>query len=151
MIVKGAFESVSMAIYGEVVNELPPPRTTYEPRLLPTLEPIPLSEALDPANARDPTRLARKLLELIPESPPLPLIIRLMFCLKPLNDDWDQPDFPYLFADLDQLSEESSLDDIFKLTSRPISDETSLQSLVELSQKVVHGLGPPVRMTALRS
>lgn len=149
MIVKGAFECLSMAIYGDVVDELSPPRITYEPGLLPTHDPIPLSSALDPANARDPTKLARQLLDLIPEAPPLPLIIRLMFCLKPSNEDWDLPDFPYLFSDLEQLTEETSIDDIFRLTARPLSDVTKADSLAELSQKLVQGLGPPVSWTLL--
>ncbi|GJE84533.1 hypothetical protein PsYK624_006090 [Phanerochaete sordida] len=126
MIVKGAFESVSMAIYGDVVNELPPPKTTYDPRPMPVLETIPLSAALDPANARDPTALASQLLNLIPDAPSLPLVIRLMLCLKPTNEDWDLPEFPYLFADLGQLSEESAIDEDF----------------TSLAEKVAGALGP---------
>jgi hypothetical protein len=147
MIVKGAFECVSMAIYGDIVNELPPRRTIYEPRMLPTHDPIPLSSVLDPANARDPTKLARQLLDLIPDAPPLSLIIRLMFCLKPSDEDWDLPDFPYLFSDPNQLTEESSIDDIFRLTTRPLSDDTQARSLAGLSQKLIQGLGLPVSRT----
>ena len=143
MIVKGAFESVSMAIYGDVVNELPPPKTTYEPRPLPTLDPIPLSPALDPANARDPTTLSRQLLYLIPDAPPLPLIIRLMFCLKPSNEDWDLPDFPYLFADLSQLPDDPGIDEVYRTTMRPVSDETTADTFADLAEKVTRGLNAP--------
>ncbi|EKM59767.1 uncharacterized protein PHACADRAFT_170376 [Phanerochaete carnosa HHB-10118-sp] len=143
MIVKGAFESVSMAIYGDVVNELPPPKTTYEPRSLPTLDMIPLSPALDPANARDPTTLACQLLDLIPDAPSLPLVIRLMFCLKPSNDDWDSPDFPYLFTDLSQLPDDPTIDEVYRLTSRPVHDDTSSQAFADLADKVIQCLGPP--------
>lgn len=146
MIVKGAFESVSMAIYGDVVNELPPPKSTYERRPLPTLDPIPLSPALDPANARDPTALARQLLDLIPDAPSLPLVIRLMFCLKPSNEDWDLPDFPYLFADLSTLSDDPNVDEVYRLTMRPVSDETSSQAFTDLAEKVTRGLDSPVRV-----
>ena len=45
-------------------------------------------------------QLAEQLLSLIPDSPPLPLVVRLMFCLKPSDDDWDHPDFLNLYADL---------------------------------------------------
>lgn len=149
MIVKGAFESVSMAIYGDVVNELPPPKTTYDPRPLPTFDTIPLSPALDPANARDPTALASQLLTLIPDAPPLPLVIRLMFCLKPSNEDWDLPDFPYLFADLEQLSEDSTIDEIYRLSMRSVRDDTPSQDFTGLAEKVMRSLGPPVSLHTL--
>lgn len=147
MIVKGAFDCVSMAIYGDVVNELPPPKTTYEPGLLPTLDPIPLSNALDPANARDPTKLALSLLDLIPDAPPLPLLIRLMFCLKPSNEDWDLPDFPYIFANLEQLPDDATVEDAFKFSSRSASDNTETVWFVEFAEKIAGMLNPPVGST----
>lgn len=150
MILKGAFECVSMAIYGDVVNELPPPQTTYEPKLLPTLDPIPVSNALDPANARDPTKLARQLLELIPNAPPLPLIIRLMFCLKPSNEDWDLPEFPYIYAELEQLPDDATVEDMFKATKRPISDDLPAQYFPELAEKIARMLDTPVSVASHR-
>lgn len=144
MIVKGTFDYVSMAIYGDVVNELPPPKATYEPRPLPILEPIPLSDALDPANARDPTKLALQLLDLISDAPPLPLIIRLMFCLKPSNEDWDLPDFPYIFANLDQLPDDATLEDTFKFSSRSASDESKTEWFVEFAERLARAVDSPV-------
>ena len=143
MIVKGAFESVSMAIYGDVVSEMPPPSLTYEPKAIPSFDPIPLSSALDPSNFRDPTKLALQLLELIPDAPPLPLVIRLMFCLKPSNDDWDLPEFPYLYADLDE--DFSDLEKACRLTSRPVADTTSHASFARFSEAVARSVGPKVK------
>ncbi|KAF8897862.1 hypothetical protein BD779DRAFT_1667776 [Infundibulicybe gibba] len=94
MIVKGKFERLSMAIYGDVVSETLPAALSYTPGVLPVVETTPLSQPLDPSRSLDPSQLARQLLLLIPDSPPLSLVIRLMFCLKPSNDDWDLPDFP---------------------------------------------------------
>lgn len=142
MIARGTFQSVSMAIYGDVVSEMPPPSLTYEPKAIPSFDPIPLSNALDPSNFRDPTRLALQLLELIPDAPPLSLIIRLMFCLKPSNDDWDLPEFPYLYADLDE--DFSDLEKAFRLTSRPVADTTSHASFARFSEAVARSLGPKV-------
>lgn len=149
MIVKGSFDSVSMAIYGDVVNELPPPRATYEPKPLPYLDQVPLPEALDPANTRDPTKLARTLLDLIPDAPSLPVIIRLMFCLKPANEEWDLPEFPYIFPDLEQLSDEGGIEEAFRLTSRPVSDDTSPDSFVQFAEKVVKGIDLTVSIATL--
>lgn len=144
MIVKGSFESVSMAIYGEVVDELPPPASTYEPKSLPTLDPIPLSETLDPANFRDPSKLATQLLELIPDAPSLPLITRLMFCIKPSNDDWDLPEFPYLYAQLGELPEGADMQEAYKLASHPLPDDKPDASYVEFAEKISRGIGPAV-------
>jgi hypothetical protein len=102
VIFQGAFESVSLAIYGDLVTEpahltthLPPKpapcRGTHSPNWFPR-----------PANAKDPTLLARQLLELIPESPSLAIVVRLMYCVKPSDADWEHPDFPYLYVDLGQ-------------------------------------------------
>lgn len=143
MIIKGAFESVSMAIYGDVVSEMPHPSSIYEPMSIPSFDPIPLSSALDPSNFRDPTKLALQLLQLIPDAPPLPHIIRLMFCLKPSNDDWDLPDFPYLYADLDE-DFDSDLEKALGLTSRPVSDEISQASLARFAESVARSIGPKV-------
>lgn len=144
MIVKGAFQSISMAIYGDVVAELPPPPTTYEPKPIPAIDPVPLHSSLDPASFRDPTKLANQLLQLIPDAPPLPLVIRLMFCLKPANDDWDLPDFPYVYSDLDEFSDGSEIELASSLTSRPVVDDAPNAALHSFAQKVALSLGPKV-------
>lgn len=144
MIIKGTFECVSMAIYGEVVAELPPPSTTYVPTQTSLLEPIPLARALDPSNSSDPTWLAKELLTLIPESPPLALVIRLMLCLKPSNEDWELPEFPYLYADLEVDDEEFDLDKAFLYTARPVADDVSAESLEKFTDNVARVIGPKV-------
>ncbi|PIL37469.1 hypothetical protein GSI_01163 [Ganoderma sinense ZZ0214-1] len=136
MIVKGTFQSVSMAIYGDVVSDAPTTPEAYEPQPLPSITATPLPSALDPASARDPTQLARELLKLIPDSPELELPIRLVFCLKPSNDDWDSPDFPYLYANLEDDSTEFDLERAFKLTSRPVADDISSEILHGFAEKV---------------
>ena len=143
MIVKGAFDCVSMAIYGDVVSEMPPPSAVYEPKAISSFDPIPLSTSLDPSNFRDPTRLASQLLELIPDAPPLPHIIRLMFCLKPASDEWDLPDFPYLYADLD-TDFESDLREAWRFTSRPVSDNTSSATFARFAEAVARSTATKV-------
>ncbi|KAL7282662.1 hypothetical protein ACG7TL_004135 [Trametes sanguinea] len=142
MIVKGDFESVSMAIYGDVVTESHAAPSNYEPRPLPTVTPAPLPAVLDPANARDPSQLARQLLKLIPDAPELELVIRLVFCLKPSDDDWDLPDFPYLHPDLDSASEDLDLEKALRLTTRPVSDDISLDTVSHFAEKVALSLDP---------
>ncbi len=135
MIVKGIFQSVSMAIYGDVVSDAPTPEA-YEPSTLPSVTTTSLPPVLDPANARDPTQLARELLKLIPDAPELELAIRLVFCLKPSNDDWDLPEFPYLYADLEDDSTEFDLERAFKVTARPVADDVSSETLHGFAERV---------------
>jgi hypothetical protein len=146
MIVKGNFIKLSMAIYGDVASELPSVPSTYIPGILPPLNPTPLSPALDPANSGDPTALTRNLLSLIPDAPPLPLVIRLMFCLKPANDDWDLPEFPYLHPDLDEDPDEFDLDYAYRLTSQPVADDVPLEVLQRFADKVVDAIEPKARV-----
>ena len=145
MIVKGNFTKLSMAIYGDVASELPSAPSSYVPSTLPSLNPIPLSPPLDPANSADPTTLTRNLLSLIPDAPPLPLVIRLMFCLKPANDDWDFPEFPYLHPDLEVDLMEFDLDYVHQLTSQPVADDVPLDVLQRFADRVADAIGPKVR------
>ena len=149
MIVKGNFTKLSMAIYGDVASELPSfPSTpsSHVPAVLPPLTPTPLSPVLDPANSADPTALTRNLLSLIHDAPPLPLVIRLMFCLKPTNDDWDLPDFPYLHPDLGHDRDDFDLDYAYELTSQPVADDVSLEVLQRFADRVVEVIEPKVRI-----
>ncbi|CCM00431.1 uncharacterized protein FIBRA_02463 [Fibroporia radiculosa] len=140
MIVRGGYESVSMAIYGDIISELSPPPTTYEPRQIPSFEPIPLSRSLDPSNSLDPCTLARQLLCLIPDAPSLPLAIRLVFCLKPPSDDWDLPEFPYLHPDLDSETSNFDLEQAFRLTTRPVPDDVADDTLIRFAQNVASSI-----------
>ncbi|KAH9938022.1 uncharacterized protein B0H18DRAFT_1080825 [Fomitopsis serialis] len=144
IIVRGNFERVSMAIYGDVMSELPPPPTTYEPKPLPTFEPVQISRALDPSNSLDPSALARELLNLIPDAPPLPLAIRLVFCLKPPSDDWDLPEFPYIFAELDADAGEIDFEKASVLTTRPVSDDVEDEVLLRFAENMAQSVGEKV-------
>ncbi|KAG6902454.1 hypothetical protein C0995_016315 [Termitomyces sp. Mi166 len=144
MILKGKFTKLSMAIYGDVVSDAPPSMVKHEVQPLPSIEPVPLSKAIDPSASSDPTLPARKFLALMPDAPPLPLVIRLMFCLKPSNDDWDLPDFPYLYADLESLrDEELNLEAVNDLLSRPVRDETTEEELSAFAAKVAECISNP--------
>jgi hypothetical protein len=148
MIVKGKFEALSMAIYGEIVSD-PPPVQKYEAKTLPSVESVPLSRAVDPSNSSDPTLLAKQLLSLIPDSPPLPLIVRLMFCMKPSNEDWELPGFPYLHANLDsEVEEDFDLQSAIRWTYRPVQDDTSFESLSRFAVRVASCIGPKVSDSA---
>ncbi|KAF7302111.1 hypothetical protein MIND_00777900 [Mycena indigotica] len=141
MIVKGDFTSLSIAIYGDTV-ETPATSPEYEPVSLPELSPpLPLSASLDPATMRDPTLIAKQLLDLIPNSPKLELVIRLMFCLKPSNDDWDLPEFPYLHADLESASDPLNLEAAVDLTVRPLPEDTSYETRSTFAMKVADAIG----------
>ncbi|KAF8559444.1 hypothetical protein OG21DRAFT_1503348 [Imleria badia] len=142
MIVRGDFESVSMAIYGEVVTDATAFATSYTPDLLQLPDPVPMSPALDLANASDPTCLARKLLTLIPDAPSLNLVICLMFCLKPPNDDWDLPEFPHLYSDLGEEDMDIDLDSAFRCLSRPVAEDVSVESLQRFAEKIADAIGP---------
>ncbi|KAI0658521.1 hypothetical protein C8Q70DRAFT_1068767 [Cubamyces menziesii] len=142
MIVKGNFEAVSMAIYGEVVSDSHASPSNLQPRPLPTVTAAPLSAALDPANARDPTQLARQLLKLIPDAPELELVIRLVFCLKPSNEDWDLPEFPHLYPDLDNLPADFDLETALSLTTRPVPDDISSKAASQFTDKVAQCVSP---------
>jgi hypothetical protein len=145
MIVKGKFAALSMAIYGQIVSDTPPPPPKYEPRPIPSVEPLPLSRAIDPSNSPDPTALAKQLLALLPDSPPLPLVVRLMFCLKPTDEDWDLPEFPYLHADLEaETEEEVDLETAILYTSKPVRDDILQESLSRFAVKVAGCIGPKV-------
>lgn len=122
MIIRGKFSHLSVAIYGDIATEAAPSTSTYEPKELPHVERNALPPSLDPSNTIDPTALAQSILSLAPDSPSLSLLIRLMFCLKPSNEDWDEPGFPHLYANFDQDLNDMSLERAVELTSRPVSD-----------------------------
>ncbi|KAH7923670.1 hypothetical protein BV22DRAFT_1015011 [Leucogyrophana mollusca] len=142
MIVRGDFECVSMAIYGEIVAEAPLPPKSYTPEPLPAVEPRSIAPALDPANSSDPTFLAKQLLALISDAPSLVLVTRLMFCLKPPNDDWDLPEFPHLYSDLDEEELDIDLDSAFRCLSRPVADDMPCEPLQRFAEKVADAIGP---------
>lgn len=125
MIIRGDFEKLSLAVYGSPVTDTLLSATEYDLRPLPAITMSKLPLTLDPASSLDPTSLAQSLLTLTPKDnrPSLPLIARLMFCLKPSNEDWDEPYFPHLYSDLDTDALDFSLEKAAEMTARPVSDE----------------------------
>ncbi|KIK67662.1 hypothetical protein GYMLUDRAFT_237881 [Collybiopsis luxurians FD-317 M1] len=174
MIVKGQFDALSLAIYGQVVSESSDASQSVEGIANSALNPVPsvetrtLPSSINPANSADPTFLARNLLSLLDDPPPLSLITKLMFCLKPDNDDWDDPEFPYLFVDFDreifqsyiktdediaQEEEEEAnfdLESTLDAMSRPVSDTVSEDTLTKFAQIVADSLGPKTNNQAFQ-
>jgi hypothetical protein len=144
MIIKGAFERISLAIYGDIVTEPPAPASGYELTALPSTEYSDLSRTLDPSRFFDPSLPARQLLALIPDSPPLQLVVRLMFCLKPPNDSWENPEFPYIYADLEPENDDLSLDNACRWTLTPANDESTVEYLEKFAERVAACIGPKV-------
>jgi len=132
-----------MAIYGDVIADAQEVRE-YEPRPIPALNSVSLPKAVDPSNSSEPTMLAEHLLSLLPDSPPLSLIIRLMFCLKPPDEDWEHPDFPYLYSDLDNEDEIYDLATLVQSISRPVKDDVSVDTVSTFAARINDFLEPNV-------
>ena len=146
MIVQGDFDCISMGIYGEVVSERPATPNAYEPRPFPSLVSPSLPSSLDPANALDPTQLARVLLkDMQPKTAQLELAICLTFCLRPPGSDWDLPDFPLLCRELDEDDPEFDLEAAFNLTSRPAPLDISPETATRFAEKVAKCISYKVR------
>lgn len=71
-----------------------------------------------------------------------------MFCLKPSNEDWDLPEFPYLYADLNE-DFNSDLEQALRLTSRPVSDDTSQATFAQFAESVARAVGTKVRSASI--
>jgi hypothetical protein len=69
-----------------------------------------------------------------------------MFCLKPTNDDWDLPEFPYLHPDFGDYPFDFDLDYAYQLTSQPVADDVPLEVLQHFADKVADAIGPKVRV-----
>lgn len=143
MIVKGSFDHLSLAIYGEVATESPPLQT-YEPKSTVLAEPASLSDDFNPSRSTDPALLAKSLLTVIPDAPSLTIAFQLMFCLKPTEEDWENPDFPHLYANLENDSEDYDLDGTISNLDRPIPDNVSQETLDRFVERLNEFVGPPV-------
>jgi hypothetical protein len=139
-----------MAIYGDVLGERLE-TVEYEPKPLKLLSPIPLFPALDLAISPSPTALAEQLLRLMPSPTPLPLLIRLMFCLKPEEEDWDNPNFPYVYSNFETaLNDDDFENEVFDLeslvqsVSKPLKDDISAESLTDFAGKMKDLVGSDV-------
>ena len=120
-----------------------PTSTVYEPSPLPAIRPSQLAEALNPASHYDPTSVALSLLKLIPDAPPFLLVTRLAWCIKPEAQDWDLPEFPYLYADIEGEGELTAEDAAF-ITKRPVPDDVAFDALERFAARVIDSLGPAV-------
>ena len=134
-----------MAIFGDVIADAQKVRE-YEPRPSPALNPVSLPKSVDPSNSSEPTMIAQQLISLLPDSPPLSLIVRLMFCLKPPNEDWEHPDFPYLYSDLDSEDEMYSIATLVQSISRPVKDDVSVHTLSTFAERIIDLLEPKVSL-----
>lgn len=91
---------------------------------------------MDPGNASEPWILAEKLLSLLPSSPSLALVTRLIFCLKPQSEDWEQPDFPYLYVNLEEEVEHTSIQSVVDFLCRPIQEDVTAETLIKFAENV---------------
>lgn len=128
---------MSLGIYGEVVsdhNSPPTPLPHVENTAVST--PSYLPPSLDAVNHADPTSIANQLLAVLPDSPPLHLIIQLVFCLKPEAEDWDRPDFPYLYSDLTRPVDEADLGLAISEIMRPVDVSVPTETLQSFASQV---------------
>ena len=143
VIIQGQYEYLSLAIFGDVIAEARK-IGEYDPRPIPALNSVSLPKTVDPSNSSEPTMLARQLLSLLPDSPPLPLIVRLIFCLKPPDEDWEHPNFPYLYSDLDSEDEIYDIATLVQSISRPVKDDVSIDALSTFAERITDFVGPKV-------
>jgi hypothetical protein len=148
MIVKGSYDAVSLAIYGEIVvkeEEKEREELRYVPKVLHVAEPIPLSKALDLANSSKPTRLADQLLSIASEGVDLSLAARLIFCFKPPDEYWDDSDFPHLYADLENTDDDFDLESVVNsVKKRPVQDTVAAEAYTILANRLNDFIGPKV-------
>jgi hypothetical protein len=150
MIVKGPVHSLSLAVYGTTVSQTQgQPEGPYEPSILPTPSLNPLHSGIDVANTKNPLQTAQSLLSLIPEAPPLSLVIRLVFCMKPYSEDWDHPDFPYLYSKLEDVMAEPDLNGVVEGLQRPISNDTTDSQFAAFADMLDRLLDAKVFMSTL--
>ena len=77
------------------------------------------------------------------DSRPLSLVVHLMFCLRPTNEDWEHPDLPYLYSDLDSEDEMHSIATLVQFISRPVTTKTMFRSTLSPA-RIIDFLEPKV-------
>ena len=150
VIIQGQYEYLSMAVFGDVIADVQKVQG-YEPRPIPALNSVSIPKSVDPSNSSEPTMIAQQLISLLPDSPSLSLIVRLIFCLKPPNEDWEHPDFPYLYSDLDSEDEMYSIATLVQSISRPVKDDVSVDALSTFAEKIIDFLEPNVSFDFIES
>jgi hypothetical protein len=148
VIIQGQYEYLSMAVFGDVIADVQKVRGC-EPRPIPALNSVSIPKSVDPSNSTEPTMIAQQLISLLPDSPPLSLIVRLIFCLKPPNEDWEHPDFPYLYSDLDSEDEMYSIATLVQSISRPVKDDVSVDTLSTFAERIIDFLEPKVSFDSI--
>lgn len=135
MIIRGDFDSLSLAVYGNLVSESSnaPVVSSPFPQALEALKPIPHNPPLDPANSNNPTFLAKELLSQILRAPRLADVVRFVFCLKPSKEDWSRSNFPF-YANWDQLP--TDLDEAIVLLSRPLPEDTPSDAISNIAHRI---------------
>lgn len=63
-----------------------------------------------------------------------------MFCLKPSTDDWNEPEFPHLYANIRNKSFRIDLDEAIEITSRPIAADTDRAIIESFALKIVSSI-----------
>ncbi|KIY73864.1 hypothetical protein CYLTODRAFT_152907 [Cylindrobasidium torrendii FP15055 ss-10] len=141
MIISGSFTKLSFALYGQVVAPEPPIAVSaYHPLSIPSAPRSLLPPSIHVAALSDPTTLAASLLKLVPDyEPDLPQVTRLMFCLKPNNDEWASSDFPYHGSPLD-IPDNFDLELASDMASRLVN--ASKESMTIFAQRIKEALGP---------
>ena len=64
--------------------------------------------------------------------------------MKPSNEDWELPDFPYLYTNLEVEDEEFDLNKAYQSTLRPVADDVSVKLLEMFAEKVAGVIGAKV-------
>ena len=151
VIIQGQYEYLSLAVFGDVIAGVQKVQE-YQPRPpFPALISVSLPKSVGPSNSTEPTMIAQQLISHLPDSPPLSLIVRLMFCLKPPNEDWEHPDFPYLYSDLDNEDEMYSIATLVQSISRPVKDYVSVDTLSTFAERIIDFLEPKVSFDFIQS
>lgn len=155
MIIQGNYTRVTLAVYGEVITEPVATPVSYEPMPLPDVTRHRLPPALDLCNTAEPVFLARELLALDPDAPPLSLVIRLMCCLRAPDEHWDPPIFPYSNMEESINSDSLGVDWLAEAIDSvmiPISPEINDDILEKFTSKVLNITSEQVKnyVTALR-
>ncbi|KAF8492904.1 hypothetical protein JB92DRAFT_3236124 [Gautieria morchelliformis] len=141
MVVQGDFVHVTLAVYGDAASEPPLDPVSYEPTPLTAIVPHALAPALDPANSNEPTLLSRDIINLIPHAPLLPTAIRLIFCLKPADEDYGGDRFSSLDdCIVSDISGLEWLERAAETLMAPLHEDVSLDLLKAFSERISDAL-----------
>ncbi|GJJ07278.1 hypothetical protein Clacol_001478 [Clathrus columnatus] len=145
LILQGDFTSVTIAVYGDLAVEMSADELMTGEHVTPSISvgEVSLPTILDPINLSDPTLLPMKLLELTPNPPPLPLLVRLQFGLK-LQDQIIRTD-DIRFAEWEDLLESDVtglewLERAATMLNLPVAETVAPEILNRLSSRIIDSL-----------